>query len=91
MSKNKKDKFRKGVKKENNSVSNNYYTKFKKVHLVASGPIVLCRATTIDGVTETYGWNSKSNRDLIKNNAVHDIEVIVEPSVPEGKGWDYIV
>ena len=69
--------------------SNSYYTKFSKVHLAAHGPIVLCQVTTVDGVTENFSWNKKSNRDLIKNNVTKDVEIIVEKNVPEDKGWNY--
>ena len=68
---------------------NKYYTKFKKVHLAASGPIVLCQATTVDGVTETFSWNKRSDRDLVKANVLPDAEIYVESNVPDDKGWDY--
>ena len=66
-----------------------YWTKFKKIELVANGAIVLCKATTIDGVEEIYDWNRQSKRDLVKANTIPDAEIIVNPSVPENKGWDY--
>ena len=68
---------------------NMYYTKFTKVHLAAYGSIVLCQATTIDGVTENFSWNKKSHRDLVKANMTEDVEIIVEKNVPEDKGWNY--
>ena len=67
----------------------NYFTKFKKVELVATGSIVMCKATTIDGVEEIYDWNRQSKRDLVKNNCIPDVEVIQGTSVPANKGWDY--
>ena len=69
------------------SYSNTYYTKFKKIHLATNGFITLCKATTVDGVEEIFQWDRKSHRDLIKNNTLPDAEIIVEKSVT--KGWDY--
>lgn len=86
----------KKIKKRNknniNSVSNdtNHYTSFKKVELVAMGSIVMCKATTIDGVEEVYDWNRQSKRDLVKNNCIPDVEIIEGPSVPKDKGWNYV-
>lgn len=78
-------------RKNNNIITtdNDHYTKFKKVELVATGSIVLCKATTIDGVEEIYDWNRRSKRDIVKNNCITEVEVIESPSIPEGKGWDY--
>lgn len=70
-------------------VDTSYWTKFKKIELVANGAIVLCKATTIDGVEEIYDWNRQGKRDLVKANTLPDAEIIVNPSVPENKGWDY--
>ena len=78
--------------KNTNTIANdtNHYTKFKKVELVAMGSIVLCKATTIDGVEENYDWNRQSKRDLVKNNCIPDVEIIEGPSVPKNKGWNYV-
>lgn len=84
----------KKFKKRNKNIVNNtdtsdHYTKFKKVELVAAGSIVMCKATTIDGVEEVYDWNRQSKRDIVKNNCISDVEIIVSPSVPKDKGWNY--
>ena len=71
------------------AIDTNYYAKFKRVELVANGSIVLCKATAIDGVEEIYDWNRQGKRDLVKANTLPDAEIIVNPSVPENKGWDY--
>ena len=83
----KKNRKEKDNKKQNYITS--YYTKFKKVSLAASGPIVLCQATTIDGVTENFCWTRKSDRDLVKNNTLPDAEIVVAPNVPADRGWNY--
>ena len=75
--------------KKSKSYSTSYYTKFKKVSLAASGPIVLCQAITVDGVTENFCWTRKSDRDLVKNNTLPDAEIIVAPNVSADRGWDY--
>lgn len=66
----------------------NYYTKFKKVELISNGIITLCQATTIDGVAENFCWDSKKQRDIVRNNTLPDAEIIVGKSVT--KGWDYV-
>lgn len=85
--------FRRKKKKSKNAaepkVDTKYYTKFKKIELVANGAIVLCKATTIDGVEEYYDWNRQGKRDLVKANTLPDAEIIVSPSVPKDKGWNY--
>lgn len=79
-------------KRKANSVtveSHDHYTKFKKVELAAMGSIVMCKATTVDGVEEVYDWNRQSKRDLVKSNCIPDVEIVVAPTVPKDKGWDY--
>ena len=85
-------KFKKHAKNTTNIADNNtdHYTKFKKVELAAMGSIVLCKATTIDGVEENYDWNRQSKRDLVKNNCIPNVEIIEGPSVPKNKGWNYV-
>ena len=70
-----------------NKYPNTYYTKFKKAHIVTNGFITLCKATTVDGVEEIFNWGKKSDRDIVRNNALPDIEIIVAKDVT--KGWDY--
>ena len=84
-------KAKKDNKKKHNkkSYSTSYYAKFKKVSLAASGPIVLCQAVTVDGVTENFCWTKKSDRDLVKSNTLSDAEIVVAPNVPTDRGWDY--
>lgn len=87
-------KFRKG--KSHNKDKNygtpsdtSYYTKFKRVELVANGAIVMCKATTIDGVEEICNWNRQNMRELVKANCIPEVEIIVAPSVPKDMGWNY--
>lgn len=75
--------------KKRHSYSTPYYTKFKKVSLAASGPIVLCQAVTVDGVTENFCWTRESDRNLVKNNTLPDAEIVVAPNVPADRGWNY--
>lgn len=83
-------KFKKRNKNKHEIVeSSDHYTKFKKVELVATGSIVMCRAITIDGVEEIYDWNRQSKRDIVKNNCIPNVEIIISPSVPANKGWNY--
>ena len=77
-------------KKSETTFSKDYYTKFTGVHLAATGPIVLCRVTTENGTTETFDWNKKSNRDLIKHNVLPNATVFVEKNVPQDRGWNYV-
>ena len=83
----------KGRNKDKNygatTIDTNYYTKFKRVELVANGSIVLCKATTIDGVEEYYDWNRQGKRDLVKANCIPDVEIVAADSVPKDKGWNY--
>lgn len=80
---------KKNKKTPTEKVDTSYWTKFKKIELVANGAIVLCKATTIDGVEEIYDWNRQGKRDIVRANTIPDAEIIVNPSVPENKGWDY--
>ena len=70
-------------------VTNKFSVKICEVHLVASGPIVLCKAKFEDGTEQCFSWNSKANRDLIKSSASDKIFIQEDPTVPKGKGWDY--
>ena len=76
--------------KNTTTSSKDYYTKFTRVHLAASGPIVLCKVTTESGDTETLDWNKKSNRDMIRHNTLPDAEICVEKNVPQDRGWNYV-
>lgn len=69
--------------------NSNQYTNFKKVELVSMGSIVMCKATTVDGVEEIYDWNKQSKRDIVKNNCIPDVDIIVSSTVPKDKGWNY--
>lgn len=71
-------------------INKSYYTKFTEVHLAALGSIVLCKATTENGTTETFDWNKKSNRELIRSNTIPGANIIVEKNVPPDRGWNYV-
>lgn len=64
-------------------------TKFVKIKISKKGSMIVCEATTEDGVTENYIWSRKSHRQEVHTNTIATAKINVDNDVPEGKGWDW--
>ena len=64
-------------------------TQFVTIHIEKRGSMTVCRATTVDGVTENYIWDRKSHRNTVRLNTSPRARIIVADNVPANQGWDW--